>query len=94
MSKRIMNEVMCLAYDIGCKIYYQDTDSMHIVKEDLERLERTFEEKYHRPLKGTNLGQFHTDFASFTGREDVQHAIESIFLMKKNTHTHSVCSIL
>ena len=78
-----MNEVMCLAYDIGCKIYYQDTDSMHIVKEDLERLEHAFEEKYHRPLKGTNLGQFHTDFASFTGREDVQHAIESIFLMKK-----------
>ena len=83
MSKRIMNEVMCLAYDIGCKIFYQDTDSMHIVKEDLERLEHAFEEKYHRPLKGTNLGQFHTDFASFTGREDVQHAIESIFLMKK-----------
>ena len=22
MSKRIMNEVMCLAYDIGCHIYY------------------------------------------------------------------------
>ena len=83
MSKRIMNEVMCLAYDIGCRIYYQDTDSMHIVKEDLERLERAFEEKYHRPLKGTSLGQFHTDFASFTGREDVEHAIESIFLMKK-----------
>lgn len=83
MSKRIMNEVMCLAYDIGCRIYYQDTDSMHIVKEDLERLERAFEDKYHRPLKGTSLGQFHTDFASFTGREDVEHAIESIFLMKK-----------
>ncbi|WP_300712471.1 DNA polymerase, partial [uncultured Brachyspira sp.] len=26
MSKRIMNEVMCLAFDIGCHIYYQDTD--------------------------------------------------------------------
>ena len=83
MSKRIMNEVMCLAYDIGCKIYYQDTDSMHIVKEDLERLEQAFEQKYRRPLKGTSLGQFHTDFTSFTGREDVQHSIESIFLMKK-----------
>ena len=83
MSKRIMNEVMCLAYDIGCKIYYQDTDSMHIVKEDLEKLEKAFEDKYHRPLKGTNLGQFHTDFCSFDGREDVQHAVRSIFLMKK-----------
>lgn len=83
MSKRIMNEVMCLAYDIGCRIYYQDTDSMHIVKEDLDKLEKAFEQKYNRPLKGTNLGQFHTDFSSFTGREDVEHAIESIFLMKK-----------
>ena len=83
MSKRIMNEVMCLAYDIGCRIYYQDTDSMHIVKEDLSRLEEAFKEKYHRELKGTNLGQFHTDFSSCTGREDVEHAVESIFLMKK-----------
>ena len=30
MSKRIMNEVMCLAFDLGIKIFYQDTDSMHI----------------------------------------------------------------
>jgi hypothetical protein len=29
MSKRIMNEVMCLAEDLKLKIYYQDTDSMH-----------------------------------------------------------------
>ena len=37
MSKRIMNEVMCLAYDIGCHIFYQDTDSMHIYKDDLTK---------------------------------------------------------
>jgi len=36
MSKRIMNEVMCLAEDIGVKIYYQDTDSMHLEKDKLE----------------------------------------------------------
>jgi len=30
MSKRIMNEVMCLAEDLGIEIYYTDTDSMHI----------------------------------------------------------------
>ena len=29
MSKRIMNEIMCLAEDLGIKIYYQDIDSMH-----------------------------------------------------------------
>lgn len=38
MSKRIMNEVMCTAEDIGCKIYYQDTDSMQMSKEDVEKL--------------------------------------------------------
>ena len=30
MSKVIMNEVMCLAEDIGADIEYTDTDSMHI----------------------------------------------------------------
>ena len=64
MSKRIMNEVMCLAYDIGCKIYYQDTDSMHIRVQDLEKLQNEFKKKYNRELVGSNLGQFHSDFTS------------------------------
>ena len=38
MSKRIMNEVMCLAEDLGLNIYYQDTDSMHINYEEVEIL--------------------------------------------------------
>ena len=46
MSKRIMNEVMCLAYDIGCRIFYTDTDSHFIVKDDLDKLEKAFAEKY------------------------------------------------
>ena len=33
-SKRIMNEVMCLAEDLGIDIYYEDTDSMHLPEED------------------------------------------------------------
>ena len=36
MSKRIMNEVMCLAEDLGINIYYTDTDSMHIDKKGLK----------------------------------------------------------
>lgn len=40
MSKRIMNEVMYLAYDIGCHVYYQDTDSLHIDRDDLPILEK------------------------------------------------------
>jgi hypothetical protein len=39
MSKRIMNEVICLAEDNEIEIFYQDTDSMHIQKADIPRLE-------------------------------------------------------
>ena len=83
MSKRIMNEVMCLAYEEGCRIFYQDTDSMHIMKDDLPILENAFKNKYGRELVGSNLGQFHSDFCSDDGRDDVEYSLHSIFLMKK-----------
>ena len=85
MSKRIMNEVMCLAYDIGCHIFYQDTDSIHIYKDDLERLEKAYYEKYHRELKGKNLCQFHSDFPEIKNGTpgEIPVAKRSIFLMKK-----------
>lgn len=38
MSKRIMNEVMCLGEDLKINIYYTDTDSMHIDKDGIEKL--------------------------------------------------------
>ena len=34
---------MCLAYDIGCHVYYQDTDSIHIEYNDLPKLEYGFQ---------------------------------------------------
>jgi len=37
-----MNEVMCLAEDLGIEIYYTDTDSMHIDKDGLDMLEIEF----------------------------------------------------
>ena len=83
MSKRIMNEVMCLAFDEGCRIFYQDTDSMHIMLEDLPKLEQAFNQKYGKELIGSNLGQFHSDFVSDDGRDDVEYSLHSIFLMKK-----------
>ena len=64
MSKRIMNEVMCLAEDIDIDIYYQDTDSMHVKTEDVPKLVNKFKEIYSRDLEGKNMGQFHTDFDS------------------------------
>ena len=83
MSKRIMNEVMCLAFDIGCHIYYQDTDSMHIELNDLTMLETAFRNKYNRELIGKNMGQFHSDFPTINGHDDMPVAIESYFIMKK-----------
>jgi hypothetical protein len=62
-----MNEVMCLAEDIGALIYYTDTDSMHIEDrfvcgENDSLLGQAYKEKYGRELIGKQLGQFHTDF--------------------------------
>lgn len=62
MSKRIMNEVMCLAEDNNIEIYYQDTDSMHIENDKVELLSNLFREKYGRELIGKEMGQFHCDF--------------------------------
>jgi len=63
MSKRIMNEVMCLAEDLKIPIYYQDTDSMHIEHDKLQLLSDEFKNKYHRELIGENImGCFHNDF--------------------------------
>ena len=46
MSKRIMNEVMCLAEDLGIQIWYQDTDSMHIEADKVDCLNAAFKNKY------------------------------------------------
>jgi hypothetical protein len=62
VSKNIMNEVMCLAEDIGATIYYTDTDSMHLDDDKVETLGQEFKKKYGRELIGKKLGQFHTDF--------------------------------
>ena len=62
MSKRIMNEVMCLADDLNINIYYQDTDSMHIDDDSIELLRSEYYKLYNRELIGKDLGQFHSDF--------------------------------
>lgn len=61
-SKRIMNEVMCLADDLGFKIYTTDTDSLHIKSDDIVILEKEFKKLYKRELAGKKLGEFHIDF--------------------------------
>ena len=81
MSKRIMNEVMCLAEDNNIPLYYQDTDSMHLRKEDVSVLENLFYNKFNRKLIGSDMGQFHIDFPLVDGKEPISR--KSIFLGKK-----------
>lgn len=84
MSKRIMNEVMCLAEDKNLLIHYQDTDSMHIQLDQVEILEDAFRKKYKRELTGKNLGQFHIDFEIKGCKEATNiKSVESYFIAKK-----------
>jgi len=80
-SKRIMNEVMCLAEDNNIDLYYQDTDSMHLRDEHIPILSKVFKETYGRELIGKGLGQFHSDF-DLPGCTNIV-ATKSIFLGKK-----------
>lgn len=78
VSKNIMNEVMCLAEDIGAKIHYTDTDSMHIDFDKVETLGQEFKTKYGRELIGKKLGQFHTDFEYSGSYRTVDGKLEKV----------------
>ena len=80
-SKRLMNRVICLAGDNDMKIYYTDTDSIHIDEECVVPLAGLYKEKYGKELIGKNLGQFHCDF-DFKDMKDVR-SIGLIVLGKK-----------
>lgn len=81
-SKRIMNEVMNIANDNEIVIYYQDTDSMHMNRDDVKKLETLYETKYGKILNGKNMGQFHTDF-EIKGACSEVYSTMSYFLGKK-----------
>lgn len=87
MSKRIMNEVICTAEDSKIDIFYQDTDSLHMKKHQIETLRDVFNAKYGRELIGKKLGQFHSDFQLEYAEDkmaDGVYAIETILLGKKS----------
>ena len=44
MSKRIMNKVFSCADDCEIKIYYQDTDSIHLNYDDVPKVVKRYKE--------------------------------------------------
>ena len=84
-SKKIMNSVMCSAEKEGIKIYYQDTDSMHLEKSKVEKLEQAWRKHnnkdYRDKLYGTDMCQFHSDFEKINNMDT--YSCYSIFLGKK-----------
>ncbi|MEY3751974.1 MAG: hypothetical protein RLZZ354_516 [Pseudomonadota bacterium] len=83
MSKRIMNEVMCLGEDMNIKMFYQDTDSIHIYDEDIKKLSSAFSDKYNRDLIGKKMGQFHSDFDGEIYIDENNNIIEDKKIGKK-----------
>ena len=83
-SKHIMNQVMATAEQNGINIYYQDTDSMHLLEDDVKKIGDIFFKKYHRTLIGEKMCQFHNDFDSFEGSVGQIHSRKLIALGKKS----------
>lgn len=56
-SKMIMNKVFYELHNKMCSVYYQDTDSLHLLEEEVKYLPSD--------LIGKELGQFHCDFEDY-----------------------------
>lgn len=82
MSKRIMNEVMDIANTLKSPIYYQDTDSMHMLHKDVQSMAEEYKRVYNKDLIGSQLGQFHSDF-DLKGAVGEVYSTKSVFLGKK-----------
>ena len=83
-SKHLMNRVMVLAERNDIPIFYQDTDSMHLLEKDVPRLAKLFKEKYNQELIGEKLTQFHEDFDGFSGSKGKIYSRKLIALGKKS----------
>ena len=66
-SKHLMNKVISTAEQNGINIFYQDTDSIHVMEDDVKRIADIFKRKYGQELIGERMTQFHNDFDSFDG---------------------------
>ena len=77
-----MNKVFDASTRCGVKIYYQDTDSIHLNYDDVDKIVKKYKEIYDKDLVGEDLGNFHIDFSMDKANSEI-YAIESLFLGKK-----------
>ena len=80
-SKKIMNRVFNISENNDINIFYQDTDSLHIYNDDLDKLINIYEKSYGL-LVGKKMLNFHSDFKLDGAKKDIK-ASKSIFLGKK-----------
>jgi hypothetical protein len=74
---------MNVASNNDINIYYQDTDSMHLNFNDINKLANLYKIEYKKELIGEDLGEFHTDFKLKNSIGEVISK-KSIFLGKKS----------
>ena len=88
MSKRIMHKVFGVSNDCGVNIYYQDTDSIHLNYDDVDKHIKIYKQTHNQYLVGDGLGDFHVDF-SVDGAVTEIYGVESLF-SGKNTYIDSL----
>lgn len=83
-SKHLMNKVISLSEQNNIEIFYQDTDSIHVLEQDVPKISELFKQKYAKTLIGSQLTQFHNDFDGFSGSVGKIHSRKLIALGKKS----------
>lgn len=73
MCDRIMNEIICLAEDLGINIYHQNIGSIHIEYFQIPKLEKEYEKIYGKKLLGDQLGQLHINLDPCIFNNDVKN---------------------
>ena len=58
-----MDKVFSCADDCDINMYYQDTASIHLHYDDVDKAEHVYKETYGSELVGEGHGNFHIDFS-------------------------------
>ena len=89
-SKHYMNRLLHLSTKDS--IFYQDTDSYHILRSEVKPLEEKYRAKYKKELCGDSLGQFHIDY-DFDKPLDTLYSDHSIYVCPKVYAERIKCDI-